>query len=41
LNKPVILKKVSDLQSMWIGECEKNIARAFEEAKEEKAVLIF
>ncbi|RLA83179.1 MAG: AAA family ATPase [Epsilonproteobacteria bacterium] len=41
LDKPVILKKVSDLQSKWVGECEKNIANAFEEAKEEKAVLIF
>jgi SpoVK/Ycf46/Vps4 family AAA+-type ATPase len=38
---PVIFKKASDLQSKWVGECEKNIARAFEEAKEEKAVLIF
>ena len=41
LDKPVILKKASDLQSKWVGECEKNIARAFEEAKEEDAVLIF
>jgi SpoVK/Ycf46/Vps4 family AAA+-type ATPase len=41
LEKPVILKKVSDLQSMWVGQCEKNIAAAFKEAKEEKAVLIF
>ena len=41
LDKPVILKKVSDLQSMYVGQCEKNIARAFEEAKDENAVLIF
>jgi len=41
LDKPVILKKVSDLQSKWVGECEQNIARAFEEAKNENAVLIF
>jgi SpoVK/Ycf46/Vps4 family AAA+-type ATPase len=41
LGKKVILKKVSDLQSKWVGECEKNIAAAFEEAKDEKAVLIF
>jgi len=41
LDKTVILKKVSDLQSKWVGECEKNIANAFEEAKEENAVLIF
>lgn len=41
LDKQVILKKVSDLQSPYIGVCEQNIARAFEEAKEENAVLIF
>ncbi|MEA3553212.1 MAG: ATP-binding protein [Campylobacterota bacterium] len=41
LEKPVILKKASDLQSKWVGECEKNIANAFEEAKDENAVLIF
>lgn len=41
LDKKVILKKASDLQSKWIGECEKNIANAFTEAKEENAVLIF
>jgi len=41
LDKPVILKKASDLQSKWVGECEKNIANAFEEAKDEDAVLIF
>ena len=41
LHKPVILKKVSDLQSMYVGQCEKNIASAFEEAKDEDAVLIF
>ncbi len=41
IEKPVILKKPSDLQSKWLGECEKNIARAFEEAADEKSVLIF
>ncbi len=41
LDKKVILKKASDLQSKWVGECEKNIANAFEEAKDENAVLIF
>lgn len=41
LGKQVILKKASDLQSKWVSECEKNIANAFEEAKEEDAVLIF
>jgi SpoVK/Ycf46/Vps4 family AAA+-type ATPase len=41
LNKKVILKKASDLQSKWVGECEKNIANAFKEASEEKAILVF
>ena len=41
LNKPLLLKKGSDLISMWVGGTEKNIADAFEEAKEEKAVLVF
>lgn len=41
LDMPVLLKKGSDLQSKWVGECEKNIANAFSEAKEENAVLIF
>jgi len=41
LNKPLLLKKGSDLISMWVGGTEKNIADAFEEAREEKAVLVF
>ena len=41
LDKPLILKKGSDLLSMYVGGTEKNIAAAFEEAKEEKAVLVF
>ncbi len=41
LDKPILLKKASDLQSKFVGECEQNIARAFEEAKEKNAVLIF
>ncbi|QOP45878.1 AAA family ATPase [Sulfurimonas paralvinellae] len=41
LNKPLLLKKGSDLISMWVGGTEKNIAKAFAEAKEEKAVLVF
>lgn len=41
LNKPLLLKKGSDLISMWVGGTEKNIAEAFEEAREEKAVLVF
>ena len=41
LNKPLLLKKGSDLISMWVGGTEKNIANAFKEAREEKAVLVF
>lgn len=37
----VIYKKASDLMSIWVGGTEQNIARAFEEAKENKAMLIF
>jgi len=41
LDKPLLLKKGSDLISMWVGGTEKNIANAFKEAKEEKAILVF
>ncbi|MDA3909092.1 MAG: AAA family ATPase [Sulfurimonas sp.] len=41
LDKPVLLKKGSDLISMYIGGTEKNIANAFREAKNENAVLVF
>jgi len=41
LDKPLILKKGSDLISMWVGGTEKNIANAFKEAKEEDGVLVF
>jgi SpoVK/Ycf46/Vps4 family AAA+-type ATPase len=40
LGKQVLYKRASDLQSMWLGECEKNIAKAFKEAREGKKVLI-
>ena len=41
LKKPIIIKKGSDLLSMYLGETEKNIALAFKEAKEKHAVLVF
>jgi len=41
LNKPLLLKKGSDLISMYVGGTEQNIAAAFLEAKEENAVLVF
>lgn len=40
LGKSLILEKVSDLQSMYVGETEQNIARAFERAQEAGALLM-
>jgi SpoVK/Ycf46/Vps4 family AAA+-type ATPase len=40
IGKPLLYKRASDLISMWVGETEKNIARCFEEAKEEQMVLL-
>lgn len=41
LNMPVVKKRCSDLLSMWVGGTEKNIAAAFSEAGDKKALLIF
>lgn len=41
LGMPVLKKRASDLLSMWHGETEHNIASAFAEAKDKKALLIF
>lgn len=41
LNMPIIKKKTSDLLSMWVGGTEQNIANAFREAKDSKAILVF
>ena len=41
LKKPIIIKKGSDLLSMFVGGTEKNIALAFKEAKDKKAMLVF
>ena len=40
LDRKIICKRISDLQSMYVGEGEKNIKRAFQEAESEDAVLI-
>jgi transitional endoplasmic reticulum ATPase len=40
LNKPLIVKRASDLISCYIGESEKNIARAFSEAEMAGAILL-
>lgn len=41
LGMEVIQKRTSDLISMWVGESEKNIASAFQEAQDRGAFLIF
>lgn len=40
LGKRLLVKKASDLLSMWVGETEERIAQAFEEAKRDGAVLL-
>lgn len=40
LNKPIMLKRASDLLSMWLGGSEKNIAAAFSEAEKKGAILV-
>lgn len=40
LGVPLLLKRASDLLSKWVGENEKNIARAFREAEQEGALLL-
>ena len=37
---PLLVKRASDLMSMWVGENEKNIARAFKQAEQENALLL-
>lgn len=39
LGKPLVLKKASDLLSKYVGEAEKNIAAAFDEAAQSDSVL--
>jgi SpoVK/Ycf46/Vps4 family AAA+-type ATPase len=40
LDRITICKRISDLQSMYVGEGEKNIKRAFLESENEEAILI-
>jgi SpoVK/Ycf46/Vps4 family AAA+-type ATPase len=39
LDKPIVIKRGSDLLSMWVGGTEKNIAQAFHAAERENAIL--
>jgi SpoVK/Ycf46/Vps4 family AAA+-type ATPase len=40
LGRKLIVKTASDLQSKWVGQTEKNIAQAFDEASQEESVLL-
>jgi len=40
LDQPLIVKRASDLLSMWVGGTEKHIAEMFREAKDENGVLL-
>lgn len=40
LGQPLLVKRASDLISMWVGETEKNIADAFDRAEMDKSVLL-
>lgn len=40
LNLPCIVKRASDILSMWVGGTEKNIAEMFSEARQQEAVLV-
>jgi SpoVK/Ycf46/Vps4 family AAA+-type ATPase len=41
MDRPLIVRRASDLLSYWVGQTEEKIARAFDEASREKAVLLF
>jgi SpoVK/Ycf46/Vps4 family AAA+-type ATPase len=40
IDRPVIVRRASDLLSKWVGETEQRIARMFDEARQQHAVLI-
>ncbi len=41
LGKPILLKRVSDILSKWVGESEQNIRDAFDEAARTNSILLF
>lgn len=41
MERPLIVKRASDLLSKWVGETEANIADAFEEAERREGLLLF
>ncbi|SCC93595.1 putative ATPases of the AAA+ class [Thiomonas sp. X19] len=40
LDRPLLVKRASDLLSKWLGESEQNIAQAFQQAESDGAVLL-
>lgn len=40
LDKPILIKRASDILGMYVGENEKNIRKMFDEARDEDAVLL-
>ena len=40
LGRPLMIRRASDLQSMWLGETEKRMRESFTEAQSENAVLL-
>ena len=40
LDRPLLVRRASDLLNMYLGGTEKNLARMFEEARQEGAVLL-
>ncbi|MCJ2183099.1 ATP-binding protein, partial [Novosphingobium sp. 1949] len=41
LDRPLLVRRASDLLSRWVGETEQQIAKSFVRAREEGAVLLF
>jgi len=40
LGKPLMVRRASDILSMWVGESEKQIAQMFSDARQQDAVLV-
>ena len=40
LDRPLMIRRASDLQSMWVGETEKRMRESFAEAQSENAMLL-
>jgi SpoVK/Ycf46/Vps4 family AAA+-type ATPase len=41
MGRRLVARRVSDIQGIWVGESEQNIAAAFHEAETDDAVLLF